>query len=86
MNSRAQSIGMDNDVAQGFENMICDRPVAPVMILSSIEGIMVTSSFTTKQAKYEVDLAAWKKGQKLHDYKKNMDAFNTSCTFFKWAF
>ena len=49
VNSCTQFIGIYDDVAQEFDDMLYQRPVAPGAVLSDIEGIMVDSAFTAKQ-------------------------------------
>ena len=76
IDSCAQCIGMADGVAQGFEDvsyMLYMRHVALVAILSNIEGITVDSAFAATQDEFRVELAAWKKGRKLRNYKRTMD-------------
>ena len=69
VNNCAQCNGMDDGVAQGLEDLL-QRPVAPVAMLSNIEGVLVDSAFTVKHDKYEINLTSLKKGCKRRDCKQ----------------
>ena len=71
--SYAQYNGMDDGVAEGFEDISHERPVAPVAINQTLRVLWWIVHLLRSRISTRLLLAAWKKGRKMCEYKTKTD-------------
>ena len=69
----AQYIGEDGGRAMELEELLYERPVAPTVAETGIAGTVMTAAESARIAKYDVDIAVWRKARKIRHFQRDMD-------------
>ena len=69
----AQYIGEDGGRALELEELLYERPEAPTVAETGIAGTVMTETEAARIAKYDIDMAAFRKARKIRHFQRDMD-------------